>query len=125
MPEYESLVWPLGMMFSFVNVGKVLRNIVGWKGEKAQRVLVIAGEKDTLMGVHLMRRMAADYRQQFVIFAKNLWSGQSSSSLNDDSGLDAQHGIGFGIIRGSGHHIQNDLHWQDCAEKILAFLEQL
>lgn len=62
MPEYESLVCPLGMMFSFVNVGNVLRYVVGWKDGRQERILVIAGEKDTLMGVHLMQRMAADYR---------------------------------------------------------------
>jgi hypothetical protein len=63
IPEYESLVWPMGMMFAFVNVRNVLKSIVGWKDEGQRRVLVIAGEKDTLMGIELMRQMAADYRQ--------------------------------------------------------------
>jgi hypothetical protein len=34
MPEYESVVWPLAMIFSFVNVSNVLKSIVGWKNEK-------------------------------------------------------------------------------------------
>lgn len=42
MPEYESLVWPMGMMFAFVNVRNVLKSIVGWKDEGQRRVLVIA-----------------------------------------------------------------------------------
>jgi hypothetical protein len=37
------------MMFSSVDVKKVLRGIVGWKGERQERVLVIAGQKDILM----------------------------------------------------------------------------
>ena len=127
MPEYESLVWPLGMMFKFINVGNVLKSIVGWKNKTQERIFVIAGEKDTLMGVDLMRTMAADYRQQFISFAKNIWGSQSQeNSLTDlkEPG-DDQQGVGFEVIRGSGHHIQNDLHWGEAARKILVFLDQL
>jgi hypothetical protein len=92
MPEYESLVWPLGMMFSFVNVGNVLKSVVGWRDERQARVLIIAGEKDTLMGVGLMRKMAADYRQQFISFAKSLWGArfketeETKPESSDDKG---------------------------------------
>jgi pimeloyl-ACP methyl ester carboxylesterase len=125
MPEYESLVWPLGMMFSFVNVGNVLKSVVGWRDERQARVLIIAGEKDTLMGVGLMRKMAADYRQQFISFAKSLWGARfmETSETKPESG--DQQGVGFEVIQGSGHHIQNDLHWEECAQKILAFVDQL
>jgi hypothetical protein len=30
MPEYESLIWPLGMIFPFGSIKKVLMNIIGW-----------------------------------------------------------------------------------------------
>jgi pimeloyl-ACP methyl ester carboxylesterase len=127
MPEYESLVWPLGMMFNFVDVQKVLNNIVGWKDASQERVLIIAGEKDTLMSVDLMRRMAADYSQHFVAFAKRPQKIQVENIDSDEMKLMCgdQKGVGFEVINGSGHHIQNDLHWEECARKILAFLQQL
>lgn len=64
MCEYESMLWPLGMMFPFVNTTNVLRNILGWKKDdgKQKRLLVVAGEEDALMGVTLMRQMAVVYR---------------------------------------------------------------
>jgi hypothetical protein len=127
MPEYESLVWPLGMMFRFVDVTEVLKGIVGWKDKKQQRILVIAGEKDTLMGVELMRRMAADYRQRFITLAKSFWRfhGVEEGASDLKAGSDDQCGVGFEVIQGSGHHIQNDLYWEECAERILVFIDQL
>jgi hypothetical protein len=125
MPEYESLVWPLGMMFSFVNVENVLRNILGWSHETKERILVIAGENDALMGVELMRNMAADYRQQFIKFMRSLWGGQFEGSVDMKAGSDDQQGVRFDVIRDSGHHVQNDLHWKDCARTILGFLDRL
>lgn len=31
MPEFESMLWPLRMISTFLNVANVLRNILGWK----------------------------------------------------------------------------------------------
>lgn len=121
MPEYESLIWPLQMMFKFVDVGRVLRNVMGWRGLRKERVPIIAGEKDTLMGVPLMRRMAADYRIQAPALLKSLSGGHTHATETDES----RDGVGFEVIRGSGHHIQNDLQWEECAEKILVFVAQL
>jgi pimeloyl-ACP methyl ester carboxylesterase len=109
MPEYESMLWPFGMMFTFVNVANVIRSIVGWKGGREQggkRMLIMAGEKDTLMGVSLMRQMAAMYR----IAAEKM-------GFSD--------GVGFEVVSGSGHHIQNDLHWEEGARVILEFVDQV
>lgn len=55
MPEYESMLVPLGMIFSFVEMKKVLRNVLGWESDSA-RVLIIAGGNDTLVGVTLMQK---------------------------------------------------------------------
>lgn len=55
------MLWPLGMMFPFVNVKNVARNILGWEGGK-KSLLVVAGEQDALMGVTLMRKMAEVYK---------------------------------------------------------------
>jgi pimeloyl-ACP methyl ester carboxylesterase len=113
MPEYESILWPLQMMFSFVNVQNVLKSIFGWERE-GSRLLVIAGDNDTLMGVPLMRKMAAAYRSALSkIFSRK---SAMESELS---------GVQFTVIEGSGHHIQNDLEWETCADEVLGFLEQL
>jgi hypothetical protein len=136
MPEYESLVWPLNMMLSFVNVRNVLKNILGWGNEHGQqRLMMIAGERDTLMGVTLMRRMAASYRQGFVSLARKLFFGENFALAAQDSDTPAEEvdegvesvsdGVRFAIVKGSGHHVQNDLQWETCALRILEFLDQL
>lgn len=33
--------------------------------------------------------------------------------------------VGFEVVSKSGHHFQNDLHWEEAAGKIEIFLEQL
>ena len=118
------MLWPLQMMTRFVDVGKVVRSVAGWGkgGVRSKRMLIVAGEKDVLMGVDLMRRMAAEYRDA----VKKGWSalvGETETAARAVSG--DEHGVGFEVVMGSGHHLQNDLYWEDCAEKILAFVEQL
>jgi pimeloyl-ACP methyl ester carboxylesterase len=132
MPEYESLTWPIGMMLPFVNVRNVLMNILGW-GQGRQRLLVVSGEKDTLMGVTLMRRMAVQYRRSFVKNARRLLSSEGKeteieepSEPEDHEGVESSvDGVRFVVIKGSGHHLQNDLPWEDCASQVLNFLEHL
>ena len=116
MPEYESMLFPLGMMFPFVNIRRVLGNIVGWNRPNQSRLLVIAGERDKLMGVSLMQKMAALYRNAMVDF----FAPEKLPLKDVDGGL-----VTFEVVGGSGHHIQNDLYWEDGAGKILKFLEQL
>jgi hypothetical protein len=76
-------------------------------------------------GVELMRKMAADYRQQFISFVRGLWGIQVEEMRTkcSEERNNGQQDIGFEVIQGSGHHIQNDLHWEDCTGKILVFLD--
>lgn len=119
MAEFESMLWPLGMMFPFVNVQNVLRSIVGWKHGQS-RLLVVAGGKDTLMGVSLMERMAAAYRFTLSKILRTLPASSIAGSEDTKSP-----GIEFAVIEGSGHHLQNDLQWEECAGKVLEFISQL
>jgi pimeloyl-ACP methyl ester carboxylesterase len=119
MTEFESMLWPLGMMFPFVNVQNVLRSIVGWRHGQS-RLLVIAGGKDTLMGVPLMEKMAAAYR--FTL--SKIFQTLPTSSMVDSQ--DSQRpGVEFAVVEGSGHHLQNDLQREECAGKLLEFIDQL
>jgi len=132
MPEYESLIWPMSMMFRFINLGKVLQNIVGWrlrvteeKRNIGQNILVIAGREDKLMSSDLMERMAGEYRVKREEMMRCQKKAQKSTvDIGTWDGADRERGIGFEIVNG-GHHVQNDLWWEDCAERIHVFVEQL
>ena len=107
------MLWPLQMMTRFVDVGNVVRSVVGWGkgGVQGKRMLIIAGEK-----------MAAEYRKA----AMKGWValvGETETTARAIPG--DEDGVGFEVVMGSGHHLQNDLYWEDCAEKVLAFVEQL
>lgn len=118
------MLWPLQMMTRFVDVGNVVRSVVGWGkgGVQGKRMLIIAGEKDVLMGVDLMRKMAAEYRKAAMKGWVALVGGTETAARAVPGDED---GVGFEVVMGSGHHLQNDLYWEDCAEKVLAFVEQL
>lgn len=121
MAEYESLLWPSQMMFRFTDVSRVLSNILGWdrsrklEGEKeggvGQRMLVIAGEGDMIVKPYLMSRTADEYRE-------------ARRTMIKDADVSTEAGIKFEIVRG-GHHVQNDVYWEECAQRIFLFLEQL
>ncbi|KAG6856621.1 hypothetical protein H0H87_002371 [Tephrocybe sp. NHM501043] len=121
LAAYESLLWPLSMMLPFVDVRNVLRNCLGWGSALTARVLVIAGAKDALMGVELMRRMAEQYRSGVTALVRRRQLGVDLPLAKQESTADA---VDFAVID-TGHHIQNDLRWEDGAMRILAFLEQL
>ncbi|KAF8752755.1 hypothetical protein RHS01_07336 [Rhizoctonia solani] len=53
MAPFESMSWPMGMMFPFVSPMRVLNNL-GIHGSKAP-LLTIAGAQDTLVSVPIMR----------------------------------------------------------------------
>jgi hypothetical protein len=80
-----------------------------------------------LMGVDLIRQMAANYRQQSVKFVTKLWAGHSDETSSKDIQAlsNEQDGTGFEIIQRSGHHLQNHLHWEECPRKIMLFLDGL
>jgi pimeloyl-ACP methyl ester carboxylesterase len=60
MPEYESMMWPCGMMSRFVDVANVKASTVTGK------VLIISGNSDRLMTPDLMETMAKEYGAPYV-----------------------------------------------------------
>jgi len=126
MPDYESLMWPIGMMHSFIKVKNVLMNILGWT-QGRQRLLVVAGSEDKLMSVKQMRKMASQYRQALMnLIQKRLITEKKDVEAEEaDEVESAANGVRFEIVNGSGHHIQNDLQWEVAADRILEFLNQL
>lgn len=62
IPTAESLMWPFSMMYRFINVGLVLKNIPGGKKD----ILVLAGGEDKLMRPHLMKKAALAYGARYA-----------------------------------------------------------
>lgn len=89
------MLWPLGQMFTFANPRKILKNILGWEKDQDQmRILVIAGEKDRLMSVSIMERLARGLRK----------AARGLGLYSQDEGEKGvgEEVVGFEIVKGSG-----------------------
>ncbi len=128
MSSYESFLWPLGMIFRFVDPKKVLQNITGW-GAGKNRVLIMAGIEEKLMTKPVQEKAADTYRTAFselVQDTKLEAHDDAVHALPGDGGMDsAGHGVELAWVPGAGHHLQNDTTWKIGAEKLLAFLRCL
>jgi len=120
LAEYESMIWPLGMMFPFVNTTGVIRNIVEWKRGR-KNLLVVAGEKDVLMTPKIMWDVRTVYKG--VVERLSPWLSEKGDSKVAEA--NDEENVGFEVVSDSGHHFQNDIHWEEAAEKIEKFLGQL
>ena len=120
-------------MLPFINTRKVLQGILGWGGRLTvghQRVMVLAGGQDTLMRPSLMARTADGYVRAYrnSINKAMLKSKLCKDVEKDDSRksfLTTADGVRFVIVDGAGHHLQNDLQWEEGAKQILSFINQL
>ncbi|CAG8951523.1 hypothetical protein HYFRA_00007439 [Hymenoscyphus fraxineus] len=127
LAEYESMLWPTGMMFSFANPTHILKNILGSnKNQNQRKLLIIAGEKDALVTLPIMQRLAGLYQKA----ARKLVGVSSPQEKEKEKGkegevMNGEDIVGLEVVKKSGHHIQNDLYWEDGAKKILEFVEQL
>lgn len=114
MPRMESFAWPMGQNFRFGTFRNILQRIVGWG--MGQRILVLAGEDDRLVDLSVAQREVQEARQAFV-------------DLVDEKKIEAKKeefsGVRSYVVKGAGHHMQNDLQWEDGAKALLEFYEQL
>lgn len=63
MTKEESVAWPNGMNFPFINTQRVLQNMTFVQGTiQTKRVHLIAGTQDALMSPDIMRRAQSAYR---------------------------------------------------------------
>ncbi|TGJ82889.1 hypothetical protein E0Z10_g5882 [Xylaria hypoxylon] len=125
--RYESFLWPLGMIYRFVDPKKVLRNITGWGA--SNRLLIMAGTEEKLMTKSVQEKAAETYRTAFSeLIRETKLEAQDDSvyPLPGEGGMDnAGHGVELAWVPGAGHHLQNDTTWKIGAEKLLAFLHRL
>ncbi|KAI0452938.1 Alpha/Beta hydrolase protein [Xylaria acuta] len=125
--RYESFLWPLGMIFRFVDPKRVLRSISGWG--LSNRVLIMAGTEEKLMTKPVQEKAAETYRTAFSELVRETRLDAKDVTIHalaGEGGLDnAGHGVELAWVPGAGHHLQNDTTWEIGAEKLLAFLRRL
>ena len=108
MCSTEAWRWPLfTVRRNYVDAKKVLLGCGG-------NVLVVGGERDVLFDVAQTRQMGTEYgvaRRELV----------GEKKLEDDGSEE----VPVRIIAKSGHHVQNDLYWEDAAREIERWLGTL
>jgi pimeloyl-ACP methyl ester carboxylesterase len=123
MAPYESVRWPLGTLTAFADPKRMvqavgLTNSSGCESTEdlRPRVLVIAGGKDILMNPGLMAKLVGLLRN-----AVRLVFGSVANEADAQEGV--EDGVEFRVVQGSGHHLMGDIYWEECAGRILRFLE--
>lgn len=114
MPSMESFAWPMGQNFRFGTFEKILQRIHGWG--MGQRLLVLAGENDRLVDLSVTQREVDEAREAFM----NLVDTKKLEYAPDEDC-----GTRYRVVRGAGHHLQNDLQWEEGANHLLDFYDQL
>lgn len=115
---YESFLWPLGMMVPFVNAASVIRRITGWGQGGGQRILVLAGGRDRLMTMDVMKKLTGFYRQSFRMLKRNKKLDEVDGPVGQleeaedgvKRGVDTYgDGVRLCLVPSAGHHMQNDV----------------
>lgn len=106
MAEYESLRWPISTMWrGYVDPRRVLLGC-------GMRLFVLAAELDQLMKMDLMLKTTAEYACALKQIRKD--------------GYDIKGGeVEFASVEGSGHHLMNDLQFEDALRIFEGWLEKL
>ncbi|KAF4556254.1 Hypothetical protein D9617_1g081300 [Elsinoe fawcettii] len=114
MSPFESLIWPSSMMSRFVSIKKILSNVAVSLDRPA--ILVVAAEKSRLMGPTMMSQVAGEY-------AIGVWDALVEQNKEVSAGQVARV-VSYEVVKGAGHHLQNDIQWRDGAEKLAAFYRE-
>lgn len=101
--RYESFLWPISMLRPFASPASVWQQIQDPQ-QKTPKLLVMAGSDDKLMNVQETESLTALYR---------------SAAKGDANQVQME------FVQGAGHHLQNDIQWEDGAEKLLQFYKKL
>jgi hypothetical protein len=101
MNRYEAYLWPFSMMYSFTSASTIMKHIRN-DGTSSEKVLVMAGTQDKLMTEPVSQKTAEYYRE---------------------AGTGERDGVRLCFVEGAGHHLQNDVQWEDGAEKLFDFYQ--
>ena len=130
LAESEAMVWALGMVPKFADFQRVVqRGTAGLGGGRTdgERIMILSGELDELMDVPMTQQLAMRYRNTVrdVTGEKVLHVSCDVEYVEEKYTEDRGNGVRMVIVKGSGHHVQNDLQWEVGAERIEDFLQQL
>ncbi|KAF2725492.1 alpha/beta-hydrolase [Polychaeton citri CBS 116435] len=114
MPGYESMGWPVGMMGDIVGWWRgnanwleprdILRNIDLGDAPAANcdKICTIVGSEDMMYDERMWNRQVREYRQ----------------------GIGDLGSVRLVVVKGAGHHVQNDVQCEKAAEALLKFVLQ-
>jgi hypothetical protein len=124
MPPYESFAWPGSMLLGFASVKNILQRINGWGS--GERLLLLAGEKDRLVTLDIKQREAKEYRKAFreLVRSKKI-EAKSELVVGSNDSESRGDGVMMYVVKGAGHHLQNDLQWEDGAQKLYEFYDEV
>ncbi|KAK5046698.1 hypothetical protein LTR84_007459 [Exophiala bonariae] len=138
MSNYEAMFWPFGMAGrgwgienrSWLATTDILSNIVQWNG--SQKILVMIGTDDKMMGgteTRMVREYCSGIQQMQVekrIDADYDSTKPSIKIVRDKYVNESDYpGVRLVEVKGAGHHTQNDMQWEEAAEALRRFSEQL
>jgi len=134
LSESEAIIWVLGLILEFTDFRIVVqRGIIGLKGGAPDRekILILAGELDVMMDVRMMRCLAKRYRDA----VRHVMNENAEVDVSSNVGYevrreevyteDRRDGVRMVVVKGAGHHVQNDLQWEVGAQRVADFLQQL
>lgn len=128
MANYESFIWPSQMMFGrYVDVDDVFARMT------KKNVLIMAADGDRLMGVQGQRQAAREYAN--VLRAEDMEEKfvnahdvriEAVGTIAGKVKEGGKHGsLQLNLIRGSGHHVMNDVNRDEAAEVFRKWADNL
>lgn len=122
MAPYESIRWPTDTMGSWeggrnvwLDTNKIVRNITASDPSK-DRVLVMLGSEDKIMQ-GTQERMVAEYADAIQKHDQDRKSLEGKPRTHPS--------VRLVEINRAGHHLQNDVQWEEGARALLEFLLQV
>lgn len=130
-PDWESMLWPLGMMLPFVSFQRTLQNVAG-AGKRGTHVCIMAGGDDKLVDVKVSEKLATLFRkaleglkEEKKVDVYENPARDADERIINKSCASISHGVRLVILEEAPHHFQNDVHWDVGAKQLLAFIYQL
>ncbi|KAF1993231.1 alpha/beta-hydrolase [Amniculicola lignicola CBS 123094] len=145
LSPYESMLWPLQMMPSFVDAPTLLSQITGWTKPSSSTpssppslsssahqkitpaMLILAASADILCPPSLLFSACQQYRSGFwdAVHRKKI-AGVSEEDLRAGTEMGSEgEWIRFVVVQGLAHHLMNESEWERGAEEICGWVRML
>ncbi|KAL8856131.1 MAG: hypothetical protein Q9178_007256 [Gyalolechia marmorata] len=119
------------MMRPFVSFPRILDNIAG-VGKRGTYICIIAGDEDKLVGVQIPEMLANMFRDTVKVLTRTKNVDIAEDAVQDkkmettEKGCsDSVYGVQLLVFEDAPHHLQNDVHQNEAATRLLAFVDAL